>query len=92
MTEPGLSDEVIRRKKCVKFFDPRHSDASINNPFVYEPNYMGCHENFCESIEECKKGDLLKDCHENFWKSVEGCKKEDLSNEQKSTRKTVPKR
>lgn len=57
VAEPGLSDEVIRRKKCVKFFDPRHSDASINNPFVYEPNYMGCHENFCDSVEKCKRGD-----------------------------------
>lgn len=47
------------RKKCVKFFDPVRSDASMKNPFVYEPDYMGCHENFCNYVEECKKGELL---------------------------------
>lgn len=50
-------DKALRRK-CKKFFNPNESDASMKDPFIYDPCYMGCHENFCESVEECKRGGL----------------------------------
>ena len=45
-------------KKCVKFINPNENDASMNDPFVYDPTYMGCSKNFCNYTEECKKGDF----------------------------------
>ncbi len=44
------------RKKCVKFINPNENDSSAKNPFIYDPCWMGCHENFCDYVEECKKG------------------------------------
>ncbi len=64
------------RKKCVKFVNPDENDSSMKDPFIYDPTYMGCDENFCESAEECKK------------RKEEG---EGLADGQKTTRKTVPK-